>query len=218
MVDYLSEAIEHPCFVRIDGRPVVAFAAFSLSNSRLEDDTYALAKTFKELAFKEWGVEPYIISVIYDIKGALKSAEGVFDATTGYCYLPSFSSTAPTIQEYSSRVLDTLLEWEELTQKTSLPFMAPLSLGWDASLRVKYTKPISQYAGVYPHAPIVYGNTPDAIEMAVQKITTRNRSYGAAIDPIFAFNENEEGASLLPIKVDSELDFSVSKTLRKWAV
>lgn len=213
MIEYLSEAIHHPMFVRIDGRPVIAFGAFSLSSLEKEDEMQVLANYFKIRAAEKWGVEPYLIAVICDVKGAQAAALGCFDAITGYCYLPSFKEADDVIQNYSARFEATKEEWSEITASVPIPFFAPGAFGWDASLRGLYTRDISQYRGAYPHAPIIVDNTSEVLERAAKDVAQVNRKNCAPITPIFAWNEAEEGGAMLPRlnTVNSELDFSFSR-------
>jgi hypothetical protein len=209
MVDYLSMGtINHPNFVHINGRPVVAFGAFSLSFDNCDDKITQVVSEFKEYATSKWGKVPYIVAVICDHKGAKNASQSnLFDATTGYCYLPSFDPQASPIQNYTDRVNQSLSEWHNIANE-SLPFFAPFSLGWDSSLRAQYSSSIFDLSGQYPHAPIVVDSTPSQIQQAAKLVQEFNNSNNSPIRPIFSFNEVEEGAALLPVLNNSnQIDY-----------
>ncbi len=200
MVDYLSkETIDHPQFVHIDGRPVIAFGAFSLSFDNCDEKITEVVAEFKRYAKEKWGKDPYLIAVVCDEKGVNKASEShLFNAATGYCYLPSFDPKASPIQDYNQRVEASFNEWNSISEG-KLPFFAPFSLGWDSSIRATYSSKIESLAGQYPHAPIVTGGTDQDIETAAARVARFNDEQQAPIRPIFSFNEVEEGAAMLPI-------------------
>lgn len=149
--------------------------------------------------------------------GARAYFERSADAMTGYAFLPNFEFDADPLQDYNSLLEQRMVEWDEIANNSSKPYVPPVVLGWDGSPRGVNGPTLEEVTGVYPFTPIVTGSTPKTFGRMLQEqrnFVMQRVSPEDRYTVITAWNEITEGTALLPkVRPDGSLDSSYLNVL-----
>lgn len=225
-----------PNYLTVMGRPYLSIFTSSFvekdPTGKFMDQTL---RTFLEelnvYADKKYQVDPYIVGILRKFSPEQSIAEATqesarigMDALTGYAILPEFGKGAPAVQVYDQLVVAREQEWFEVGQESPIPFVPPAVVGWDASPRAVYEQiqsgdfhSINEFAGYYPHTPIVIGSTPDKFAHMTRKtlnFVSKHVPKDQQLGIVCAWNEITEGMALLPRVREGEVDMGYLEALK----
>lgn len=214
-------------YFRIKGRPYLSmFMPLGGPLSRKDSSEMTLpdmAEYMKEYSVRQYDIDPYLVGVCLNVDDASSFLTRGVDAATGYVFLPNFRHaldapmTVP-LQNYADLLEERVQDWHTITRNIGRPFVPPVVVGWDASLRGVNNVRLEEVAGQFGYTPIVEGaNSKVFSEMLRRqaKFILEHVPPDEQYVPLTAWNEVTEGNSLLP-KVTSEnvIDNSYLEVIR----
>lgn len=90
----------------------------------------------KEYSWRKYRIEPYLATVCLRVTHALDHLAAGANSMTGYGFLPDFTeSVRRPIQNYREQVIKRIEEWDVIQEQIDKPYIPPVVVGWDVSLR-----------------------------------------------------------------------------------
>ncbi len=177
----------------------------------------------REYSQKKYRTAPYIVGVIVGYLSLMESVDAYVqtgvNALTCYAFLPQFGQDAPFQQDYSDLVRKRMIQWEEISQRSHLPFLPPAVVGWDATPRGErgYKNNMKAVIGYEPWHPVVINNTPPAFGHMLRKTIDFQLKHSPDEQPlpiIASQTEIIQGHGLTPELRDGEVDFSYLQVVK----
>ena len=209
IIDYSAQNHwEHANYIHILGRPYISLFTSDMRKSSARDaselDNKQTVEYMKEYSLEEYKIEPYVVAVALNTKGASGMINGGADAMTGYAFLADFDdSFSRPIQDYEEQVKYRVHDWRKIRDTIDVPYVPPLVVGWDASPRgdSSMDTTFDKIKGNYPFTPIITGCDAEKFgTMYIQQQEYLRESVNPAerYTPVTAWNEITEGSALLP--------------------
>lgn len=228
-IDKCHQYWQDPNYLHINNKPYV-----SIFPSNEYPDTNEVSKTqsvnrfvkmMREYAWKKYKEEPYMAMVAKDVTigqehaFARDLADSGADAITGYVSLPDFGKNAPSVQIYDDLYEYKKDQWRHMQNAIVIPFVPPITIGWDASPRGERGRRLDEITGQYPYTPIVIGDTPEKFGRMLDETTlfiAKHVPESERYRVIFSWNEVTEGGVLLPERrADGSVDFRMLEQVKR---
>lgn len=208
-----------PGHFRIMDRPYLSiYNTFSPAEEETCTELEKFMGTLKGYAATAYGVDPYIVAVERQTGKTAAISGSSIDAISAYAFLPDFTRNAPPLQDYTKRVEAVTKDWETIFEATSVPFVPPAVVGWDASPRGMKGVSLEEVANKYPYTPVLVDGSPDAFADMLSRSFRWTREHIPSREQyglICSWNEIGEGCTLLPEVVDGKADFAYLDAMAK---
>jgi len=237
MVDYLAKFWDNPNYFHIDDRPVLG--VYGLTSSVLRELVKnmgipaweKLGETMALYSVIKYHVHPYLIGVVDSPQMVDHVVKAGFDMVTTYAGLVDFypelisspykeivdpKSLSP-FQHYNEQLAKQIQAWQRIVDLLIYNFIPSAVTGWDATARGELGVTLNDVKGQYPFTPIIVDATPEKfynmLKAIYRYLPTRISQLGRLFI-VCAFNEITEGAALLPVLRNGQVDYGYLNALK----